>query len=325
MRLKLAFAFLLMFITTGLTAQVWRGTARVQGVVTDVDGKPVKGATVSLVSERAGGTGPAAVKTDAKGKWAVGGVMSGAWEIEISAEGYGPRKTTVQLSEFERIPPVQTKLEPLTPAPPPPPAEPEPPREEIQIGGQTIAPEIAAAIEAGNRFMQDEKYKDAITEYEKAQAALPTNIQIKQALARAYYASKQRKPAIGLLRDVYSADPTNVQTGMLLANILIEDDQATEAKKIIDAIPAAGLTDSVAMTNIGILFLNKNKPADALKYLDRAINIDGKAGENFYYRALANIQLDKRSAARADLEKFIQLSPDAPEVAEAKELLKQLK
>jgi regulator of sirC expression with transglutaminase-like and TPR domain len=48
--------------------------------------------------------------------------------------------------------------------------------------------------------------------------------------------------------------------------------------------------------------------------------------DGYYYRGVANLQLQKNAEAKADLEKFVGLaSPDAPELAMAKKILEQLK
>jgi Flp pilus assembly protein TadD len=316
----IVFAAALFFIAASVHGQAWRGMGRIQGTITEPGGsKPIEGALVVLRSVKAGNEGPE-LTTDRKGKWAALGLVGGTWNIDVKAEGYVPRQIAVQLSEVTRMPPLKIELEPL------PPPEPEPePRQVVQLGGQTVDPEVAAFIELGNRYMGEGQFKEAIAEYEKAQAALPTNIPLKQALARAYYASGQLKPAIDMLEQVYAAIPDDPVNGILFANLLLEDGQLDPAREVLDLIPQDAVQDATVMINVGILFLNENDPAAAHDYFSRALQIDADRAETYYLRGLSSIQRGDREAARSDLEKVLELAPESDEALEAKEMLKSLK
>ena len=76
-----------LFLVFTATAQV-RGRGRLQGNVTDkATGKPVQGATVT-VAIASGNTQPIVVKTDAHGHWSALGMVTGQWNVDISAAGY---------------------------------------------------------------------------------------------------------------------------------------------------------------------------------------------------------------------------------------------
>jgi Flp pilus assembly protein TadD len=76
--------------------------------------------------------------------------------------------------------------------------------------------------------------------------------------------------------------------------------------------------------NVGILFLNKKSPADAVSFFSKAITMEPKAGEGYYYRGLAYAQLKKNHEARADFEQVIALAPTSPEATDAKSMLAAL-
>ncbi len=303
-------------------AQAWRGNGRLQGTVTDEDGKPVKGAKVMLRAVRGSNTGPDLTTND-KEKWAVLGLIGGQWDIDVEAEGYKPRKMSVQLSEVDRMPPVPIKVEKLPP--PEPERVVEAPREEVRVAGQAVAPEIAAALEAGNQYIADSNFKAAIVEYEKAYVALPTNVALKMALARAYYGAGQGDKAIAILKEVYTADSTNTNALILLCNLLLEAEKFDEARTFLEKIPAGSITDPTVMTNFGKHFYNKNRIKDAWKYFDAAVTLGPTIAESYYYRALAEIQLDKKAEAKNDLKKVIELAPDSQDAKDAKEMLAALK
>jgi cytochrome c-type biogenesis protein CcmH/NrfG len=58
----------------------------------------------------------------------------------------------------------------------------------------------------------------------------------------------------------------------------------------------------------------------------RAIARFPAAPEAYFYRGLIELQSQKTAEAKADLEKFVALAPaDAPQLAQAKELLAKIK
>src|SRR5580693_6887378 len=68
-------------------------TGTVQGTVKDSDGKPIKGANVTLV-----GTGLATV-TDKSGSYLFTGVTPGTYTVKADVENYQPAETQVVLQQ----------------------------------------------------------------------------------------------------------------------------------------------------------------------------------------------------------------------------------
>lgn len=299
-----------------LSAQGWRGQGRIHGIVTDADGNPVAGATVMLRSVRAGGGGPD-IKTKKDGRWSIAGLIGGTWNIDIEATGFLTRQLSVEVSELTRSPAIETVLDP---APPPQEAT----AEEIRVGDVVISPEIAEAIENGNRLLVEGKFAEAIPEYEKALEVLPDNLTLRRAMARACYGAGDLERAATVLQSVIEAEPADVQTATLLATVLLESGELERGKTVLEALPEGTLTDPALVINVGILFMNQQDPASALDYFDQAVGMDEARAESYYYRALANVQLKNFEDAKRDLEKTIELAPDAPEAGDAKELLKAM-
>lgn len=325
MQKALSATLLALLVAVTASAQAWRGTGRLSGKVVDQNGNPVKGAKVTIVTAKGTNGGPPPFTTDAKGNWVAGGLMGGQWLIDVEAEGFLVRKTNASVSEVERSKPMNIQLEPK---PVEKPAEPEPQaaQESIKVGGVDVSPEIAAAIEAANGFMKEEKWKEAATEYERAVAVLTTNTQLKAALARAYYGAGELQKAIASLQEVHAADPGHVVYATLLADMLLESGDLAAGQKILAAMPAGSLTDPNTIINIGVRFVNANKPDEAFKYFNDAVTAAPDFAPAYYYRGLANIQLKKMKEAKADLEKVVALSPDgSSEAQDAKDLLAQIK
>jgi predicted negative regulator of RcsB-dependent stress response len=304
-----------------MAAEDWRGDNRLSGSVVDKNtGKPVAGAKLKLRIERGAKGGPD-ITTDNNGKWAVLGIAAGGWNIDIEAPGYELRQIgPVGLSEGQRVPPIKIELEPVVVQQ----TETAPAQEQVKIGGIAVSKDIADAVEAGNKLLADQKYKEAVEQYEKAYPTLSSNTSLKFALARAYYGAGEIKKSIVLLEEAYKADPANTQVGVLLANMYLEDGQLDKGKQIVDALPATALNlDS--LLNTGIALMNKKQPVAAVEYFAKAISLDPNRHEGYYYRGLALIQGGKAKQAKPDLEKVVQLAPDSNEAKDAREYLKSIK
>ena len=314
-------AAILCFAGALLASEDWRGNNRMTGLVVDKNtGKAVAGATVKLRIQKGEKGGPD-VKTDGNGKWAMLGLATGSWNIDVEAPGYVTRQQSFALSEGQRLPPMKTELEPqqvqaAAPA--------ETPHEELRIGGKTVAKEVAEAVDAGNALIAEKKYKEAIAEYEKAAVSLPDFIPLQFALARAYYGAHDLKKAVAAMDLVYKADPNNASNAQLYANMLLEDGQLDKGKQIIDALPASAVNVD-ALINTGIVLMNKKQPAAAVGYFAKVISMKPEMADGYYYRGLARIQGGKAKEAKPDLEKVVALAPNSDQAKEAKEYLKSIK
>jgi hypothetical protein len=103
-----------------VTAQDWKGRARLDGQVTDEDGRPLGGATITI--ESLARTGGPVVTSDAEGRWTVDGIAAGSWAVEVTAPGYDGRRIGVHLpDESSWLAPLEVRLEraPAEPSGPP--------------------------------------------------------------------------------------------------------------------------------------------------------------------------------------------------------------
>ena len=105
------------------SAQDWRGgRARVDGTVKNEKGEPIQGCKVMMRWGRSSHGGPD-LTTDAKGQFAIFGLVGGPWDVDFEAAGYATKKISVNLQEGARNPSVEVGLDPLprrrSPRPPP--------------------------------------------------------------------------------------------------------------------------------------------------------------------------------------------------------------
>jgi tetratricopeptide (TPR) repeat protein len=325
------FAILALVFATSSFAQV-RGRGRLQGNVVDkATGKPIANATVTISGQS---TQPIVVKTASNGHWAAIGMTSGSWNIDISAAGYETLKGTVGVSENQQSPPLESKLAVSAP------------KEEAAATVQTtplVPPDAVAAIKEGQELLQTkgatdaerkENAKKAVADFEKALPMVPDQAETKdikkqlaEVMAQAYYKAGDLPKAISMLEQLNvsdpwtTADPNVTQRNILLVNLYLEHGDLDKGKALMDKLPADAVTDPTIFTNIGILFMNKKNPTDSITYFGKAIALDPKSPDAYYYRGLAEAQLRKTPEARADFEQAIALAPTSSVANDAKQML----
>ena len=301
-------------LSSSLSAQVWKGTGRLEGQLTDKAGKPLANADVKLRLPRAGKLGPD-LKTDKSGRWTYLGLAGGEWHIEFSADGYIPGKVILEVDSVKRAPIVKYALDPV-----PPPTAAEPAAETTGL-----PPEVVAAVKKGNDALAAKNYPEARAAFEKASAAITDNVGLYCALARAYDGEGNRAKAIETLMKVTEKEPGNVGAWLLVSNMKLEQGDLEGGRAALEKVPPESIKDPAVYTNIGILFLNKNKPADAETYFTKAIEVAPGDADGYHMRGLVRLQQRKNAEAKADLTKFLELAPTSPAAEEVKQLLSAIK
>jgi Tfp pilus assembly protein PilF len=280
------------------SAQSWRGMARMTGKVTDEEGKPLEGVKVKLALGSAGGT---ELKTNKKGEFEIGGLARGDWAVDFEFPPYEPRRITVSVAELTRTPPVEIKLK-------------------LDINA-AIQIEVAAAAE----LLSQQKYAEARARYEAVLKKYPSAYRLEPFIARTYYLEKNNDEAIKHLKIAIEKDPSDVATKLLLGNILMDVGRMDEGRAVLDSVDDTAVKDPAIFVNVGISLMNQNKADMALPYFEKAVKNFPDRGDGYYYRALIRLQKGDTEGTKADLKKFLELSPNAPEAAAAKKALEQLK
>lgn len=285
-------------------AQDWKGMGRIEGRVVDADGKPIVGAELKL--ELVGRGAGATAKTDKNGRWALGGIAAGRWNIDISAPGYKTSKTYLDLhSETERPKPPVTVLEKDTPTGPP--------------------PEVLAAVKAGDEAFAAGKFPEARAEYEKLLAMRPDLADtLHLQIARCYDQEGNFPKELEHLKALIEIDPTNNNFRFLAGQVAIKSGQVDDGLTFLKGVNDSGVTDPNVFFNVAVLLLNAQRTDDAVVYLTKSITLDPNYADGYFQRGLAYIGTGKTAEARADLEKFIALAPADSRADMAKKALEQL-
>jgi Tfp pilus assembly protein PilF len=303
-------------VSTALLAQEWRGgRARVEGRVTDENGKPIVGAKVSMRWGESGHGGPD-LTTDKDGYWAIYGLMGGTWNLDVSAPGYVTRKLSSNVSQAGRNAPIVVQLQPApkeTPA-----------HEEFMIGGKKVSKAAADAIDAGNKAFAAKNWAEARDAYLKALAEMPDNEAILMRVAASYDALSDFPNALKYAKLASEKDPTDAYAWLLVAQIDLQNGDLDDGKAALDKVPPDKITDPQPYLNMGIVLYNKKKPAEAEIAFGKVIAMKPDMEDAYYYRGLARLEEKHIDDAKADFQKYLDLAPTGSNAKDAKDLLTAL-
>ncbi|HEY7573543.1 MAG TPA: tetratricopeptide repeat protein, partial [Thermoanaerobaculia bacterium] len=195
---------------------------------------------------------------------------------------------------------------------------------QIQVGGKKISKETSEAIEAGNQAMSAQNWTAARENYTKALAELPDNAPLLQRVAAAYLGEGNADEALRYARQVTEANPQEYTAWRMIAEIELQRGNLEAGSAALDKVPPEKITGGQPYLNIGILYLNKKRPAEAEPAFDKAIAKEPGMPEAYYYRGLARMQQKKNAEAKADFGKALELAPEGPDARDIRDLLKSL-
>ena len=288
-------------------AQDWKGMGRLEGKVLDQKGAPIEGATVKLA--RASDGGGTTLKTDKKGRWAIGGIASGTWNADIEATGYAPKNISVELpSESSRLAPVEVRLD------------------KAEAAATGPSPEIVAALAQAEADFQAGKYAEARTGFEKLLVLRPdAATTIHQRIGFTYIQEKQYDKALEHLQKVLDAAPSNSVVRGIMAQAALEGGMLDRGLELLKGIDESSIKSPDLFFNIGVNFVNANRPEDAIAYFTKAVTVDPSYADGYFRRGLAYVGVGKTAEAKADLNKFLELQPSGAQADLARKAVQQIK
>ncbi len=286
----------------------------VQGTVTDAQGQPVDGATISI--EQDGTNRHFDMKTNKKGEFMQIGLSSGKYKVTATKDKLTASKD-VQISQGR---PASAKL---------------------VLGAAAASPADTAAAAALRKVLDDAiaasnagKYDDAIAGFQKATEtnaacfACYYNIGYNFVQKKDYdKAEASYKKAVELkadYADAYAglASVYNAQRKFDLA--AAASAKATELSSTLGGgNTASGGAD--ALYNQGVILWNGGKVAEAKKSFESAIQANPNHAEAHYQLGMALVNEGNLAGAATEFETYMKLSPDGPNSATAKSLVAQLK
>ncbi len=316
-----AFSFGLMpiFLAAGLVfAQAGRGTARLNGVVTDQDGKPVEGAEVTLSYLQGSGGDKRETKTNKKGEWSFMGLGSGQWELTVVMKGYEPVTRQVAVSQLNLNPKAEVKLK----------------KARESAGGGVVQDESSLGfLDLGNQLYKEGKYDEAIAQYQLFLEKNPLAYQVQLNIADAYREKGQFDKAIELYNKLIELSGGDKVLGKEVAgkaqagigDIYLKQNKLPEAQEYFKRSIESSPKDEVLAYNVGEIYFSNQNLDEAQRYFELASQIKPEWADP--YIKLGYVYLNKADNANAVkmFEKFLTLEPEGERAALVKNILNTIK
>ena len=294
--------FIFILLNSPLSAQAWRGMARVSGVVLTEEGKPIPNAKVIFSSPSIGARFE--ITTDKEGKWVTSGIRGGAWDIDFLAEGYETKKIVTQVSELQRGKPIEIRL---------------------QRSPYAVAVEkLSFLIKKGNELFEQKNYPEALKEYKEILDKNPDLYQIHRNIGNCYYETGDYDSALEHYLIVFEREPLSAEIIVSIGTIYIAKRDVDKALEYFNKIDEKSITSPLVFYNLGILLFKKGETDKAIEYHKKALSLDPKNADIYYQLGLCYLQKNAKEMAKESFTKFLELAPGSPNVSNAKEFLKYL-
>ena len=273
-----------------------KGKAELSGKVTDDKGKGVGDAKVTLVMTEVGKG--FSISTKGNGSFKAKDIKPGEYKVQIESPNFIVVRQTVTVAEAKN-PPLDVQLK------------------------RDNSPELVAKAEA---LYQAGQLTEARTEYLKVLEAHPELTNINRAIAFTYGKEGKHAEALKYLDAALAANPDDLLLLQLAAASATQINDFPRAMGYLDKIDVATLIDEDPLVNAAINFINKQHSAEAIAVLDKAVTRFPDLPNAYFYRGFAKLQSHKNPEGKADLEKFVSMAPpEAPQLAQAKDLLSKIK
>jgi tetratricopeptide (TPR) repeat protein len=283
---------LLIGSNTSLFSKVF---ALVEGKVQSADGKPIAGARVIMIFNEDGSK--IELTTDKKGMWRKANLRPGAYTIGFIADGYEPENFNVNLSAIKKNPSIDVKLSPIPESP----------------------------FAKGDALYEQEKYEEALEEYQKVIEENPDLYQAFDKIGICYLRLDDQEKAIEYFKKMLEHDPQSLDTLINLSAIYFEQGNLEEGMKYFKQLDESTLTDKGTFYNIGVLLFKSNQIDMAIDYLRKCVTIEPGFVDGYYQLGLANLNKGDMEEAKKNFKKVIELAPESEKAAAAKSILENIK
>jgi tetratricopeptide (TPR) repeat protein len=307
---------ILVFLAGTALAQAGRGIARLGGVVLDKDGKPIVGAVVKVTFDQPGGS-TFEQTTDKRGEFSFLGLGSGSYIVNVTAKGYLPGQASCRLSQIDKNPKLNIKLEKASAAP----------------SGAIQDEATFQILDQANQFYKDEKYDTALVMYQDFLDKNPGAYQVILNMGDCYREKGDYDKAVdnyNKLIERAKADPAMGKTlgakGLAAIGLcFLKQNKMAEAqeyfKKSIEMAPQ----DENLPYNVAEICFSNQQIDEAIRYYEMAIQIKPDWPDPYLRLAYAYLNKGDMTKAAENLEKFIKLEPEGERAAQAKNILASIK
>ena len=283
------------------TAMAQMGTGRVSGTVKDQDGTPIEGATVTA---QAGDSGRVLeATTDDRGRWAILGFRSRAYDFSVQAPGFMPYNYQAPMRQAGKNPDMDLVLE----------------RAQMGRSAGTGGGLLAEAQE----LHQAGRYDEALAMYDEVLNADPTVYQIN--LNRAAVLRELGRPddAKAAYQIVLDQEPGNAAALVSLGEMSMADSDMDSAlaywEQAVDSTE-----DEVIPYNVAQISFQNGETDKAIEYYMIAADRRADWAEPFVQAGIVYLNKGDFASAAEQFEMAIEVEPESAAAAQAQAMLDAL-
>jgi tetratricopeptide (TPR) repeat protein len=287
-------------------------TGRIGGTVKDTNGQPIKGATV-VAENPASAPASFTATTDDRGRYSMIGLKAGSWKVTASAPGFSPSAGNVPIKTIGApMPPVDFTLAPGASGP------------AGALAGVNTK-ELQGELAKADAMVQAKDYNGAIAVYEGMVAKVPALTALQLQIGGLYRNQKQYDKAIEAYKKVPEGDSNADKAKIEIGMTLLEKNDLAGAEEALMSVAQSTSANKEVFYNLGEVKFAKGETEEAVKYYQRAADIDPNWGKPLFKLGLAKLQKADTAGTLEIMNKLIQVDPNSPEAAQAKALIEQLK
>ncbi len=292
----------------------WNATVR--GKVTDVDGNPLRGVTVTvepLFQNRDNPVAPVVVETNDDGQFQARNVRTGDTTITFEFEGY----ETIVRQRPLRTGPVRIDVT----------------METVTVPDAVLQANIAnEAYQAGREAFTAGSYSEVVSQMQVATEAMegtPDNAEslgyLYALMGRAYLEQRMFQEATDAYRKWVEHHPDQSGPLIELAQALSESGDPEGATIYFEAALALEPDDAMTRYNMGVIMINAGNREDGIRKLEEAIELQPEYP--LAYKELGYAYAGNADYAKAIevFDKYIEQSPDAEDAPQILDFIAALK
>jgi predicted Zn-dependent protease len=306
-------------VTMCLAAPALAQTGRVGGVVKTTDGKPIKGATVKAQNPNFA-PGEYTATSDDKGRWSIIGLRSGPWKFTAEAPGFQAQSGTANVRTIGAPnPPLEFTLAPGVPT-----------------GPAGLSKEVQAELKAADDLRNSGQFDQAIVAYNAVRAKNPSLTMINMVVGGTYRQKAAKESdkaarqaafdqALAAYQEMLKADPNSDRARIEIGMTHMQAGNLDAAAQALEPLAQSPSAPREVFYNLGEIKFSKGDNTAAEAMFKRAAEVDPSWLQPRLKLGLVAFSKGDKESAIKIFESVIAADPNAPEAAQAKVFLKDLK
>ncbi len=234
--------------------------------------------------------------TSKNGIWRKPNINPGMWVVEVRAEGYTGISITVRVFPYRENKPILV----------------------------TLSPTQESFLSKGDSLYEQEKYEEALEEYQRVLAENPDLHLVYERIGLCYYELDDFENAVVNLKRFLEKEPQSKETLLNLSIVYIAKGDLEEGMKYFNQLDEKSLADPQLFYTIGIALFRKRQIDGAIDFFNKCLAKDPNYFEAHYQLALAHINKGDMEEAKKNLQKVIELAPESELAASAKRMLETI-